>query len=218
LRLKITPFVRNLPFGDSFESAFADRGTQAERSTTFFAVMKSQASPLIPDLAPLIYDTTAWDRSSRAMYALAIIGTNSWPVFQQALTTTNFAMTRRAVINVIAFAHQHRFADWSTALPSILKCANGTDKTVTMEAIRAVRHMRLSPESCIPLLTDKLHSADPNIRAAAIEALEQFGHLAESALPPIEVALNDTDAYVRNSATNALETIRNQIRTNSVPK
>ena len=214
--MKTGRLVNKLPVSDSkkrdLSSAVIDDGTKTRLVFVFFDVMKSDASPLVPRLAPFINDT--YLRSHRAIHALANVGSNAWPVFKEALVATNFPK-RESVLSAISLAHYRQLADWSIAVPLMRQCADDNDEFVAMSAIGALGLMKLDPETFVPFLTNKFQSPVPRIRMAAITALAYFGSSAVSAVPSIETALSDTDPDVCWAATNALETIRSQVATNS---
>jgi len=207
---KLQSMALRTPFSDHQKHLIFRMLSDGERRSgyaiSYFWTLSSNGNDAIPALAQMARRTNAEWPSHRAMCCLALIGSNALPAVTEILAETNSAIRASAIGN-IGLERYRRAADWSAAVPLFLHYANDPDTNVSYASISTLGVIAHEPETCIPLITNKLTSTNFVMRRVAIGALGGFGSRASSAVPLLLPMLNDRDETVRSAATNALKKI-----------
>ena len=96
----------------------------------------------------------------------------------------------------------------SSAIPDLLKLANGGDLGIRIGAIDALGEIHSAPSTVVPVLAGFLDSGEEELEIASAEALEKFGPVAKPAVPkliPLLTAHSKELPYVSRKAIEAID-------------
>jgi hypothetical protein len=182
-----------------------DRSFQAaEDAASIFLLLRSQASPVIPQLSVLMQDTKRPNTAARAVYCLAAIGQDGLPSLLTALASPQLPCCKKAASYLGSGPHFDFGTNAAAAIPLLARLASNTNEPLAKTAIRAIGHLHLEPQVAIPALTNALCSPNLGVRCQAAMSLEPFGAEARGAIPALRTALADRSPGVRMAATNTL--------------
>jgi hypothetical protein len=176
----------------------------SQNAVDALAILGPAAAPAIPELtkrASVPWSLTPSSRRTRAMLALAKLGTPAVPVMATHLSAPHPGDLW------LMFCIRDMGTNAIPLVPLIVKNLNCTNSFDAMLNARLLGELKLSPDLAIPALTRSLQDPRRDVRMEAPRALMEFGELARTALPALTNALADSDQDVRRNAARAIETI-----------
>ena len=177
-----------------------------------FRLLGATGSPAIPALESLAETSTNYETSSRAIWAMRYIGSNSVPALARLSTNAN---TREVAVRALVDIGADGVAiqPIQLILDKLIQEGDGAAKTVVIGL------SGLPATNAIPMLTNVLHHAEVPVRELAIEVIYLFQARAPQTIPALTECLYDSDAGVRQAAADALRRIApDMFVTNSVPQ
>lgn len=175
-----------------------------------FDILREEAAPAVPALAPMLRDWNSPHRAYRALFALTYVGKEGLPALLAVVT--NQAAPARFRCDA-ARGISDPMMDLGTneiwVIRAILPCLKDTAVAGCIAQVLGV--LKLAPEEVVPALTKCLRSPDNGARAQAANALGEFGTEASSAVPELLLAASHKDQFVRLAVTNALQAIAPQV-------
>ncbi len=182
-----------------------------------FRILRSRASPAVPELARLMTNWTRVVASAGAAAGLASIGEAGLPPLVDALTNAATPSPWRCrTAMLIGFMGTNA----SAAVPVLVRCMKDREEAVAEGAADALGALGVEPGLVVRALADGTTDSRPLVRASAARALGGLGPQARSAIECLVHALGDPDHAMREEATNALLKIAPEVlgQTNRVER
>lgn len=209
----LPPVTLSLPLSERIH--FGPRYYLADGTVAAFAVLKTNAAPVLQDLVKLMNDPAAPETAMRATRALRFLGTNALPALLRVVQNPRHPCGLEALLSIRGMPNLQE--THSLAIPALLACLNDHYQSIkVVVAAQILGDLRAAPDLCVPELTACLSSNQAaQARSAAAQALGKFKIDARSAVPTLNRSLKDNNTDVRLGATAALEQIAPEVLTNN---
>ena len=174
----------------------------ADESVVGFKILSDDATPAIPELRRLAFNGANARVSSRAIAAIANLGTNGLRTLME-LVESPFPSVRRDAIEGLQAQGTYSVA----AIPILVLSLKDNDLSVRIAAVQAVGTLGSEQDSAIRALAGCVQDPDPRVREYAVFAIGRCGERGALVAPAIVSALRDQNASVRVAASNAMQSI-----------